>query len=132
MIKQELIKFLFVGSFTVLIDFLAYSGLIWADIIEINTAKGVSFIIGTIFAYFANRLWTFDHKGSHLASAWRFGLLYALTLGTNILVNAATLRWFVLSPNIMQIAFLVATGTSATLNFLGMKYYVFRSSLGHG
>jgi len=127
MVKRELIKFLFVGSLTVLIDFLCYTGLIWTDLFGINAAKGISFVTGTIFSYFANRLWTFKHKGPRLSSAWRFGLLYSLTLATNIFVNAVTLIWLASIPSVMPTAFLVATGISATLNFLGLKYFVFRS-----
>jgi putative flippase GtrA len=132
MVKRELIIFLFVGSLTVLIDFLCYRGLVWIDLLGINAAKGISFITGTIFAYFANRLWTFKHKGPRLSSAWRFGLLYSLTLATNIFANAVTLIWLASIPSAIQIAFLVATGISAILNFLGLKYFVFRYNRSSG
>ena len=124
MIKRELAIFVIVGTLTVLIDFLSYRGLILLDVMDINIAKASGFIMGTMFAYFANRFWTFGHKPHHKGSAWRFIVLYAGTLGTNVLINSIALHLLAGAMAAMQIAFLVATGISATLNFLGMKFFV--------
>jgi putative flippase GtrA len=63
-------------------------------------------------------------------STWRFALLYGTTLTFNVLVNAVSLH--ILQGMIWgkQGAFLLATGVSAFLNFLGMKYLVFRQRPG--
>jgi putative flippase GtrA len=125
MIKRELLLFLVIGSLTVLIDFLAYRGLVWGESMGINTAKATGFLIGTVFAYFANRIWTFG-KAEHAAgSAWRFIVLYAVTLGSNVLLNAAVLMLLGKSEWVIQLAFFMATGVSAVLNFIGMKWFVF-------
>ena len=128
MIKRELTLFLIVGSLTVLIDFLAYRGLVWTGLVGVEVAKGSSFLLGTVFAYFANRFWTFGHAAHQPGSPWRFGVLYAATLAANVIVNAAVLRLLVDSSVAVQLAFLIATGVSATLNFVGMKLFVFRAS----
>lgn len=127
MIKRELLLFLIVGSLTVLIDFLSYRGLVWTGAVGIDVAKGSSFLLGTVFAYFANRFWTFGHTAHRPGSPWRFGLLYAATLGANVLVNAVVLKALVDMRAAVHLAFLVATGISASLNFVGMKHFVFRS-----
>lgn len=127
MIKRELGIFLLVGSLTVLVDFLTYRGLLWLAITDIDIAKAIGFITGTIFAYFANRFWTFNHKPHAPGSAWRFALLYLVTLGANVFVNEVTLDALGLIEKRVLLAFCVATGVSATLNFLGMKYVVFHS-----
>jgi putative flippase GtrA len=88
MIKRELAIFLVVGTLTVMIDFLTYRGLVWAQLLGVDSAKGLGFLTGTVFAYFANRFWTFGHKAHAVGSAWRFIILYSLTLAANVLVNS--------------------------------------------
>mgnify|MGYP000066233871 CR=1 FL=1 len=125
MIKRELLLFLVIGSLTVLIDFFAYRGLVWGELMGINTAKAVGFLIGTVFAYFANRIWTFGKADHAPGSAWRFIALYTVTLGSNVLLNAAVLMLLGQSEWVIQLAFFMATGVSAVLNFIGMKWFVF-------
>jgi putative flippase GtrA len=125
MIRRELWSFGIVGVFTVVTDYLAYQAITWMGC-STNLAKAVGFLTGTVFAYFANRFWTFGHQEAGAGSAIRFGILYTGTLGINVLINAAALP--VLRPNqfAVLLAFLLATGVSATVNFVGMKLIVFR------
>ena len=96
--------------------------------LAIFLAVGAStgFLAGTLFAYFANRFWTFGHKSHIPGSAWRFSALYVSTLGANVLINALALKLLADVATSIQLAFLLATGVSACLNFLGMKLFVFR------
>lgn len=129
MIRRELAIFLVVGSLTVLVDFLAYRGLLWSGLLGVDPAKAASFITGTVFAYFANRHWTFGRK-QHASGSWyRFILLYAITLGANVLVNAVMLKVSSGMLWALQFAFLVATAVSAALNFIGMKLFVFKANI---
>ena len=128
MIKRELAVFLVVGSLTVLIDFLTYRGLVWTGWMTVDLAKAVGFLTGTLFAYFANKVWTFGHQEHASGSVWRFVLLYAITLGANVLVNAGCLALLSTLSIAVPVAFLIATGISAVLNFLGMKLFVFKAS----
>ena len=161
MIQRELIIFLIVGILTVIIDFLTYRGLFCAQLLDLDSAKGLGFLSGTIFAYFANRFWTFSHNTHAIGSIWRFVVLYALTLSANALINSALISYlpiqlpvlFDMLMSIMkaiiidqpfydevnsmlnklsnneitiQIAFLLATVISAALNFIGMRFFVFK------
>ncbi|MCP1446897.1 putative flippase GtrA [Pseudomonas sp. GGS8] len=128
MIKRELAVFLVVGSLTVLIDFLTYRGLVWTGWMSVDQAKAAGFLTGTLFAYFANKVWTFGHKEHAPGSVWRFVLLYAITLSANVLVNAGCLALLSTMSIAVPVAFLIATGVSAVLNFLGMKLFVFKTS----
>lgn len=128
MIRRELILFLFVGSSTVLVDFIGYKGLLLVDLMNVDVAKAISFILGTVYAYFANKYWTFGHKQTTGGSVYRFAGLYAVTLLANVLVNAFALVVLGGFESKIQIAFVLATGVSATLNFLGMKFFVFTSN----
>lgn len=127
MIRRELAIFLIVGSLTVLLDYLTYRSWVWMGLMGIDMAKATGFLIGTVFAYFANRFWTFSHKPHASGSAWRFIILYAATLGANVLVNALALAILNGAVAAFQVAFLLATGVSACLNFVGMKLFVFKS-----
>jgi putative flippase GtrA len=128
MIRREAGVFLVVGGITVLVDFACYTVLQSGGGLPVDVSKGMGFLIGTAFAYFANRHWTFGHREAGRGSAWRFALLYSVTLAVNVLVNAICL--YVLSdrPWSKSAAFVLATGASAVLNFLGMKYLVFRGN----
>jgi len=128
MIKREFIVFLLVGAATILIDFISYHGLIQLHAIDVGIAKATGFLIGALFAYVANRFWTFGHKPYTAGSPWRFILLYASTLGVNVITNTLTLKLIANTEASFKIAFLFATGVSACLNFLGMKFFVFRTS----
>lgn len=128
MIKREFTIFLIVGTTTVLIDFMAYRSFVWMGLMGIDMAKAMSFLIGTMFAYLANRFWTFGLKQHTPGSAWRFALLYAATLGANVFVNALALTLLTDTVLAIHVAFLLATTVSASLNFLGMKLFVFKFS----
>ncbi len=127
-INRELFIFLIIGSLTALIDFTSYQCLILLSLTT-NLAKTLGFLTGTIFSYLANRLWTFNSKNHPLKSLWRFAILYSCTLGANVLINYATLVFLIkITPFATYIAFLVATATSAILNFIGMKFFVFKAT----
>jgi len=127
MIQRELAIFLVVGASTVFVDFIIYRGILGFQFMEVDMAKATGFLVGTLFAYFANRFWTFGHKSHITGSAWRFSALYLSTLGANVLINALALKLLADVAAFFQLAFLLATGVSACLNFLGMKFFVFRS-----
>jgi putative flippase GtrA len=134
-IKHELAIFLIIGLLTVAIDFLLYRVLINFNLLGINSvklAKGLSFIGGTIFAYFANNFWTFNQQRTRARSFVRFILVYLLGLGANVTANHFSIIWLeTILPTteiILLIAFIFATGVSATLNFLGMKFFVFTNN----
>lgn len=129
MMKRQIKIFLIVGILTVLIDYIVYRGLVWSLPVHVDMAKAISFIVGTIFAYFANRSWTFQHQSPIKSSAIRFMMLYGLTLSINVGTNALCLMVFEPFNYKLVLAFLIATGLSALLNFIGMKFFVFKHDL---
>jgi len=126
MIIRELAIFFLVGSTTVLVDFLSYCGLVGFAVINVDIAKAIGFMVGTLYAYFANRYCTFGRKPTIPGSAWRFLALYTSTLGSNVLINTLALKLFADAVGAIEWAFMLATGVSASLNFLGMKLFVFK------
>lgn len=122
----EITRFLVTGSLTVIIDLIFYLILISFDF-STFISKGVSFSIGTVFAYFANRNYTFKSSENRLIGFIVFTLLYTSTLLINIFTNELVLNLTSLIDSSLMLAFLCATSLSATINFLGMKYIVFRN-----
>lgn len=128
---SELSRFLVVGFTTVGVDYLSYQLFLTLGL-PVALAKSSGFITGTVFAYFANKLWTFSASTPAKNSAFRFSVIYASTLMLNVLVNSFVLYLLADFPSAVQIAFILATGASATANFLGMKFYVFRNEQHEG
>ncbi|MDB5775646.1 MAG: hypothetical protein JWP38_1779 [Herbaspirillum sp.] len=126
MIRRQIIVFLIVGSLTVLVDFSTYRTLLWSGLVDVGAAKACSFLTGTVFAYFVNKIWTFDQSRHAPGSALRFALLYAVTLAVNVGLNVGVLRIAHGMSFAFNAAFLCATGASAVLNFIGMKFFVFK------
>lgn len=123
---SELSRFLVVGFTTVGVDYLSYQLFLTLNL-PVSLAKSFGFIAGTVFAYFANRVWTFSASTPAKNSVVRFSVIYASTLLLNVAVNSLALHLLTDFSFAVQIAFVIATGASATANFLGMKFYVFRN-----
>jgi putative flippase GtrA len=120
-------RFLVVGATTVAIDFVLYQLLHRAGL-PLDAAKAVSFVLATVCAYLLNRSVTFRAAGGRRV-AGRFVALYTVALVVNVGVNAAVLA--LLHPEEpvptvpVVVAFLAAQVVSSTLNFLGMRSWVF-------
>jgi len=128
MIKKELPMFVVVGIITVIIDFIVYNVLVEFRLSDVNVAKGVGFVSGTIFSYFMHRIWTFGHKTHKPGTVWRYVLLYMSSLGVNVSINSFVLNLSFEFQFIILLAFIVATAASTILNFIGMKWFVFKET----
>lgn len=131
MMRKQLAIFLIAGSLTTLVDFCIYKLLCHFELLNLAMAKSIGFLVGTLFAYAINRLWTFSQQTHGRGTAERFVLLYVSTLAVNVAVNSLALGLLANLPvanQQVQIAFIFATATSACLNFLGMKFFVFRTA----
>ena len=125
LLHNQVGRFLIVGIITVLIDFVIYILLLFFDF-ETDLSKAVSFSGGAIFAYFANRGYTFKSKRKGLLSFTLFSVLYILTLTINVSMNELILSVFGKTQLFIIFAFIIATGLSAAINYIGMKYIIFR------
>lgn len=144
MLKKQIIVFIILGILTVIIDYIVYNSLLYtlrdkeiSDLYIDIFPKALGFLSGTIFAYFANKYITFKNQKYYGKTLFKFITLYIMTLLINVLVNSSTINILYLinieSNSVIKIdvndiylfAFLAATGFSATLNFIGMKWFVF-------
>ena len=118
-IKRELNKFLFAGLAAVGTDLLVYYLLL--NLLSTEVSKGVSFIIGSVVAFIINKYWTFKKPEKSYKEMIQFGVLYGTTLGLNVMTNKIVLDY----TDIVLVSFIVATGISTILNFVGQKWWVF-------
>lgn len=119
-IKKELKRFLVAGVSAVGTDLVTYYMLL--NFFNADIAKAISFLLGTIVAFIINKYWTFEKHEKSYKEIVKFGLLYSATLGANVMTNKIVLDMF----SITILAFLIATGVSTVLNFIGQKGWVFR------
>ena len=139
-LKKQIIKFTVVGAIAALADLSFYYLLLQTLPEQVMTAfsnesiaKGLSFIIGTTVTYYLNKFWTWKKKGRSTRGLFKFLALYACSLIMNVAVNALLLyllhNMAMLQnlPNKYLIAFIGAAGASAVVNFLGQKFWVFKT-----
>jgi putative flippase GtrA len=122
--RQQVCRFLVVGSLTVLVDYAAYRAIVSLSSV-IDASKAIAFLTGTAFAYVVNRRFTFRSTAPHGSQLVRFLAVYLATLAANVAVNTVALGALHEVRHALTLAFIVATAVSATLNFLGMKFLVF-------
>ena len=125
--NKELLKYIFVGLSTVLIDFLIYKFLI--KFIVIYLAKTISFLSGTFFSYQLNRTWTFKSGKKTLSQFIKYLIIHITSLVLNVFINSLLLNTF--SKNYFlsyEVSFLIATLTSAFYNFLFIKIFIFNNT----
>jgi putative flippase GtrA len=119
-LKKELKRFLIAGFSAVGTDFITYY--IMLNFLHHDIAKILSFILGTIVAFVINKYWTFErYKKSH-KQIFQFIILYSATLFVNVMINRSVLDF----TELVFLAFLIATGASTILNFVGQKWWVFK------
>lgn len=125
LVTKQLKYFLIIGVVTVLIDYLTYKWLL-LFFSNISIAKSIGFAFGTIFSFVANRNITFNNKNHFWGHLSKFSLVYFTSMMINVFVNSFSLGLFTDLNLKVQISFIVATMMSATINFVGMKYIVFK------
>ena len=134
--KKQINRFILVGIGAVLIDFLTYK--IFLVFLTFSFAKTLSFMCGACFAYVANKFFTFEKREYCKKEIRKFVTLYLATLVANVMVNKLSLvilftfqKWLMLEifseAKSVFLAFLAATSTSTILNFIGQKFWVFKS-----
>lgn len=119
-IKKELKRFLVAGLSAVGTDLVTYYILL--NFLPHDIAKAISFLLGTMVAFIINKYWTFEKHEKSYGEIFKFALLYSITLGANVVTNNLVLEY----TSLVFVAFLVATGVSTVLNFIGQKWWVFR------
>ena len=124
--RGQIARFLLVGGTSMLVDLATYRTCL-AILGVVSLAKASGFIVGTTFAFFANRMFTFKQETNQRGQVSRFLTVYSATLLVNVALNGLLLGLLGLNEFGIMTSFLVATVFSSALNFIGMKRYVFKA-----
>lgn len=120
----EMIRFASIGVFAVATDFVIYFLLVFLNL-PISLSKSLSYICGNIISFVGNRTFVFNATKKHLFyQILPFALLYGSTLIINNVVN----QWLLNIYGIKLLAWFIATGVAVSINFLGVKFIVFKKS----
>ena len=98
----EIYRYIIVGLCSVLIDFLFYYIFIYFEFMDPNYSKRLSFIMGAIFAFYANRTYVFKVDEKKLSQYILFSLLYF----TSFILNSIIHDYVFLILGLILIAFL--------------------------
>lgn len=116
----QIARFGAAGIANVGVDLSVYSGLLFAGA-PIPVAKGVAFVCGTAFAYWANKNWTFRAGKGNPKQFAAFATLYAVSMALNVGANSAIIAMLGDAFFGKAVAYCGALALSATLNFVGMR-----------
>ena len=122
--NSEIIKFIVVGVLAVLIDGTTYALMVRALGFEQGLSKRVSFILGSIWAFFASKHYTFNSPAPARKEIILFSILYITTYFVNGWIHDIT--WKI--SDMDWLSFLTATAASTAINYLGLKFVVFHKS----
>ena len=121
-------RFAVIGGASVATDLSVYALLV--SHLDTHPAKGVSYLAGMLVGFVGNKFWSFKSARRTASEPITYGLLYAVTLAVNVLVNGGVLaltEGWGLHPTVRWgLAFLVATGITTVLNYLGLRWVTFR------
>lgn len=93
-------------------------------------ASGASYIIGSIFSYFANKKFTFKAEGGGRKYAFRFGINIAVCYFMAYGIAKPLVRYVLggYSQVIVEnIAIVIGMGMFIVFNFIGQKFLVFKN-----
>jgi putative flippase GtrA len=141
--SKQLTKFIISGLIAVGVDFIVYYAL--SQFLDINLSKGLSFCSGMLVTYNLNKYWTWRQTDKNNKRLLLFTALYLVAMVINITANHYAFKLLPDSTFIANLkystgelaelaalkidkvlAFVIATGVSATFTFLGQKYWLFK------
>lgn len=114
-------KFGITGAISTLISYGAYELFVWIGIHHL-VANPLSFLVGTIFGYFANKLWVFSSKTKKYGNVWKFYAVYIFSFGYSQLMLWVLSDYAHLSVHIIPLLNLCFT---IPFNFFMCKFWVF-------
>jgi putative flippase GtrA len=118
---SRLVKFALTGIAGTILDFLVFN-LVLVFTGHPVLARGIGYVFGTLWAFFVNRSWVFKSQNG-ISSLIPFLALY----GSSGFV-AVTIQSVLNESFGVFIAYLFSLIVASVMNFVGMRFLVFRNS----
>ena len=116
----------------VLVGLLAFSTDIFFYVVGLSfglqnfQAKAISFILGMNLSFFLNRAFTFRTRETQFGKV-KFVSLYTFSLLVNVSINSILVMKLTQNSQFSKVlAFFAASATAIVINFVGMRYIVFK------
>jgi putative flippase GtrA len=127
-VRHQFSSFMLGGLIAVTLDWSAFFVLIHFCGISPSISKPISFLVGTIFAFYYNGLFSF-HSDLGKSQFIRHLILYTFSMTINFIIFTLSMRFnptFLVPKSFLSLG--LATSISMTINFIGMRNWVFRSN----
>lgn len=128
-INKQFRSFFIVGIIAFSIDISFYYFLTSVEV-SVNISKGISFLLGTVFGYFVNSIFTFKVLSLKTILFLRYLGVYILSMILNIFINEQVfifLHKFMITDQMVKLfSVIFATVCSMIFNFVSLKLYVYR------
>ncbi len=124
-VRHQLSSFILGGLIAVTLDWCTFFVLIHFCGISPNISKPISFLVGAVFAFYYNGIFSFQ---SNLGKSQfvRHLILYTFSMTMNLTVFTLSMRFsptFLVPKSLLGLG--LATSISTTINFVGMRNWVF-------
>jgi putative flippase GtrA len=123
MISKQFIKFICVGAACTIINYFSFLLLLNLFYINFLLSSALGYLVGLLFGYFFNRVWTFQADEDSLMQKIKYFLTYIFSLIIGLLVLNALVKNLDIESEIANIYVILIT---TILNFLGTKVWVFK------
>ena len=121
--NSEVVRYLLTGGISFSIDTSAYFLLACTGVLSPFWAKRISYVLGSIWAFFMNKHFTFRQNEFRIAEPFLFAIVYVFGFVLNGLLHDVVLHCT--SSKLM--AFAVASFVVICTNYVGQKLIVFRT-----
>ena len=123
MIKQQFLKFIVIGVFSTLVNYITFYVLYQVLMTHYTLASATGFIIGVFSGYGFNKRWTFGVTEKAYQFIYKYYAVYIISLGLGLLFLSFLVAILGITPLIAQ---LLTIGLTTCTNFVGTKLWVFK------